>query len=404
MPESHERHKEKMDLVCRQESAGENYVLPHFASDTLCVSVGESCLRVVSEGTSNIKSGNSKNELLRVAPNTQQTVSNATQDFLELNQKESVSCQDAGITTLVHSDIDVHISKEALDGEHEIVNGMHSVASIRKELSLLSTGSTKSFTEDEDRSETSQENCFIQPSGRSISVVDQEAADIVYDTLRLMNEVLQLENEVTKREDNSLETEIHEAQHINLQTSSIENDSVQGSHCAQNDSLLAKQGVSNINGQTATEKDEISSLLYNAPLIYPETSDLAIAISRTTASTTKRKTSRSLGDRSRMSDVETGITCDITQSDMIDSCNGHLSDNSLTDANTREFHILVRTHPDGGWGWMVCLGAFLVQFIALGMQNTAGIVYTELVKELKSQRGATGRYQFQVRSLLIKSD
>lgn len=392
MPESHERHKEKMDLVCRQESAGENYVLPHFASDTLSVSVGESCLRAVSEGTSNIKGCNLQNELFKDVPNTEHTISNETQDFLELNQKESLSSQDAGVTTLEHSDIEVRMNKEEIGGEQEIVNVMSSVASMGKELSLLS--STKSFTEDEDRSGTSQENCFLQQSGHSISVVDQEAADIVYDTLRLMNEVLQLETEVTKREGNSLEYEIHEPQHTDLETSSVENDSVQGSHCAQRDSLLATQRVSNISGQSATEnKDEISSLLHNAPLIYPETSDLAIAISRTTASTAKRKTSRSLGDRPRLSDVETGITCDITQSDMIDSCNGHPSDNSLTDANTRQFHIVVRTHPDGGWGWVVCLGAFLVQFIALGMQNTAGIVYTELVKELKSQRGATGWYQ-----------
>ena len=394
MPENHERHKQNMELVCRQDSASENYVLPCFTSDTLCVNVGESYLRTVSASSF-------QNELLKDALNTQQTVSNATQDSLELSPKEAGDGQDSGVATFVHSDIDARINKQELDGEEEIVNGMHSVASIGKELSLLCR--KKSFTVEEDHSGTSQEHCFLHQSGLNVSVVDQEAADIVYDTLRLMNEVLQFETEITERDRNTSESEIHDTQHTNLETSSIEKDLVQHTHCTRKDltcSLLTKQGVSNIEAQNATEnKDEMSSLLHNAPLIYPETSDIAIAISGTTASTTKRKTSRSLRDRPSLSDVETGITSDITPSDMIDNCHGNPSENSLNDANTRQFNIVVRTHPDGGWGWVVCLGAFLVQFIALGMQNTAGIVYTELVKELKSQRGATGWYLSQALSL-----
>ena len=394
MPENHERHKQNLELVCRQDSASENYVLPCFTSDTLCVNVGASYLRTVSASSF-------QNELLKDALNTQQNVSKATQDSLELSPKEAGDGQDAVVSTFVHSDIDARINKQELDGEEEIVNGMHSVASIGKELSLLCR--TKSFTVEEDHSGTSQENCFLQQSGLNVSVVDQEAADIVYDTLRLMNEVLQFETEITERDRNTSESEIHDTQQTNLETSSIEKDSVQHTHCTRKDltcSLLTKQGVSNIEAQNATEnKDEISSLLHNAPLIYPETSDIAIAISGTTASTAKRKTSRSLRDRPSLSDVETGIKSDITQSDMIDNCHGNPSENSLNDANNRQFNIVVRTHPDGGWGWVVCLGAFLVQFIALGMQNTAGIVYTELVKELKSQRGATGWYLSQALSL-----
>ena len=66
------------------------------------------------------------------------------------------------------------------------------------------------------------------------------------------------------------------------------------------------------------------------------------------------------------------------------------SNSQGTGANI-QLHVEVKTHPDGGWGWVICLGAFFVQFIALGMQNSAGIVYTALVDEFKSQRGATGR-------------
>ena len=75
---------------------------------------------------------------------------------------------------------------------------------------------------------------------------------------------------------------------------------------------------------------------------------------------------------------------------------GRFSDNNKTSGSQQlsstdnEMGVGVKTHPDGGWGWVVCLSAFLVQFIALGMLNTAGIVYTELVKEFQSPRGATG--------------
>lgn len=369
MPESHDRHKaEKMDLGCRQESTSENYVLPHFSSDTLCVSAGESPIRAVSSIDEN---------------NLQH----------ELNRKESGN--DGRDLSIENNDIIVHITREELDREEEIVNSMRGAASIGKELSVLSI--TKSFTEQDDCSETPQEDCSLKESRLNILNVDQEAADIVYDTLRLMSEVLQLETEEMKREGSTLESEIYEPQHTDPETTSIEQDLVQDKDFAK-DSLLVMQEGSNIKGQQQNT-DEISFLLHDAPLIYPETSDIALAISRTSASAAKRKTSRTPRNTPHLSDVETGITCDITQSDMIDSCSGNPSDSSLADANTRQFHIMVRTHPDGGWGWVVCLGAFLVQFIALGMVNTAGIVYTELVKELKSQRGATGWYFFHVQSL-----
>ena len=396
MPENHDRHKREKDVVYSQNSAGENYVIPHFHSDTSCVGVGENCLHAVPNDSSHIKGDTSHNEFSKDDSNAAlETVPNATKGSL-LHQTESSKIEDV---LLSHSDINVDTTgKEALDEEDEKVNGIRSAVSIGKELSLLS--GTKSFTECHSLG-TSQENCCLQQSGLSISTVDQTAVDIVYDTLRLINEVLQLENEIPQRERSTMDAAIEEPQFTKLATLGIERDSV-----LDEQSLFAieTQEVSDIGGQrTAKNKDEISSLFHSAPLIFPETSDMAI--STTTASNTKNKSSRSPRKTSRLSDVETGITCEcaeITKTGFTDNRSGNPSDSSLTDSTTRHFHIVVKTHPDGGWGWVVCLGAFLVQFIALGMQNTAGIVYTELVKELKSQRGATGSYKtHSVLSLLL---
>ena len=48
------------------------------------------------------------------------------------------------------------------------------------------------------------------------------------------------------------------------------------------------------------------------------------------------------------------------------------------------------TPPDGGWGWVVCLGALVVNFLTIGQQNSAGVVYSELLREYSTQRGETG--------------
>lgn len=37
--------------------------------------------------------------------------------------------------------------------------------------------------------------------------------------------------------------------------------------------------------------------------------------------------------------------------------------------------------PEGGWGWIVCCGTFLVNFIVFGIHNSFGVVYEYLVNE-----------------------
>ena len=48
-------------------------------------------------------------------------------------------------------------------------------------------------------------------------------------------------------------------------------------------------------------------------------------------------------------------------------------------------------HPsDGGWAWVVCLSVCAVNFLTVGQQNSAGVVYAALMKEYSTPRGETG--------------
>ena len=45
---------------------------------------------------------------------------------------------------------------------------------------------------------------------------------------------------------------------------------------------------------------------------------------------------------------------------------------------------------DSGWGWVVCVAAFTIQFVIAGQITTGGIVYTALMDEYNTKRGETG--------------
>ncbi len=55
----------------------------------------------------------------------------------------------------------------------------------------------------------------------------------------------------------------------------------------------------------------------------------------------------------------------------------------------------VKTHPDGGYGWVVVFAAFSVQFIAVGLQNSSGTIFSALIDEFKRSKGETGMKLFQ---------
>ena len=61
-------------------------------------------------------------------------------------------------------------------------------------------------------------------------------------------------------------------------------------------------------------------------------------------------------------------------------------------ANVNQVHH--KPPPDGGWGWVVCLGAWIVNFLTVGQQNAAGVMYSALLNEYSTKRGETGRVAY----------
>ena len=55
------------------------------------------------------------------------------------------------------------------------------------------------------------------------------------------------------------------------------------------------------------------------------------------------------------------------------------------------FNRKEKTHPDGGYGWLVVFCGFSVQFVAVGLQNSSGTIFPALIKEFNESKGATGK-------------
>ena len=49
-----------------------------------------------------------------------------------------------------------------------------------------------------------------------------------------------------------------------------------------------------------------------------------------------------------------------------------------------------KTHPDGGYGWVVVFCGFSIQFIAVGLQNSSGTIFPALIEEYNRSKGDTG--------------
>ena len=52
--------------------------------------------------------------------------------------------------------------------------------------------------------------------------------------------------------------------------------------------------------------------------------------------------------------------------------------------------VLLPTPPDGGWGWMVVFGSFIIHVIADGVAYSFGIFYIEFLEYFQAGRGPTG--------------
>ena len=58
-----------------------------------------------------------------------------------------------------------------------------------------------------------------------------------------------------------------------------------------------------------------------------------------------------------------------------------------------------KTHPDGGYGWLVVFCGFSVQFITVGMQNSAGTILPALISEYNKSEGESGKSFFETSNL-----
>ena len=56
----------------------------------------------------------------------------------------------------------------------------------------------------------------------------------------------------------------------------------------------------------------------------------------------------------------------------------------------QETEEVLPTPPDGGWGWMVVLGSFIIHVIADGVAYSFGIFYIEFLEYFGAGRGPTG--------------
>lgn len=383
MPETHERQREKSDSLYRAGSARGTYTLPNFASDTSLLDIRTHRLPSFNRDSSGGRGDNERNEQIKdvLSHAQQQTLQNDSQVFSKLNFNESGDTEDALSASRI-ADKDFP-SREGSDRE-EGINRLDYTVSFERELSL--PNQKKLFVQDEDNSRTLHQKFPLKHVhvDANPSILGQEASCTVYDTVQSMTDNMQMKG-INVRGRGSLGSELREVDPYNFETSARGT----STNKAKVDPLTAE--ISIVRGQKRLDrKDERSILVCNAPLIFPQESNMAL--SKQTISKKDQESSRFPRTTPCANDIEAIITREaekIKQAGLIDSFKGHQSDSSLSDANDRHFQILVQTHPDGGWGWVVCFGAFLVQFIALGMQNTAGIVYTELVKELKTPRGAT---------------
>ena len=47
--------------------------------------------------------------------------------------------------------------------------------------------------------------------------------------------------------------------------------------------------------------------------------------------------------------------------------------------------------PNGGYGWIVCFGTFIVNFVVFGIHNSFGVVYVNLLDDLELGEMQTGK-------------
>ena len=63
----------------------------------------------------------------------------------------------------------------------------------------------------------------------------------------------------------------------------------------------------------------------------------------------------------------------------------------MKDESRAELHPSRNVKPDGGYGWIVCCGTFIVNFVVFGIHNSFGVVYVNLLDDLQLGQMQTGK-------------
>ena len=71
----------------------------------------------------------------------------------------------------------------------------------------------------------------------------------------------------------------------------------------------------------------------------------------------------------------------------MDAESGQLEETGTREADNKSGEV---TKPDGGFGWLVCLGAFICNFVVFGTHNSFGVIYGTLIQELQISSAETG--------------
>ena len=50
------------------------------------------------------------------------------------------------------------------------------------------------------------------------------------------------------------------------------------------------------------------------------------------------------------------------------------------------------TRQEGGRGWLICGGTFIVNFVVFGIHNSFGVIYAKLIRERKLGEVETGKW------------
>lgn len=405
MPEHNERNKEKTFLrqenVCTCAGTNTEYQLPLFKSDTSSaegVSLGATAKATSNDVGKDVSNG----EPLVNSSNTQQTAkneNNITCDWSDLHKKDPCFGEKiSNVQIREEEDLDLDIvcvSKTSLHGGDKRWKNIN-CKYFEEGPNAENFSGTDVDTETYFERGSPKQNVFLEFENQKMVITEQQVTQI--ETLKLTNAALNLDNELNTEEEENASCCINKQALLELTKSRISNtekydmNSASDTACARKDSFLKARTTSINTQRTVDDNCEINPTLFDVPLMFPRQPNVGISLQKERPGEKGNENERCLADVTSYSTV-TGKTS------LNDKWKGKALDSSMAATSNQQFHIVAKTHPDGGWGWVVCLGAFLAQFIVLGMQNTAGIVYTELVKELKSPRGATGEpYTAQARS------